>query len=289
MEQKIFEIINMREAVKAELAGKYGPIADALRHVRHKIAVLSGKGGVGKTSATVNMAAVLKQQGKEVGIFDADVHGPSVPKMMGLSRRTDLQGAWQMKAVETEQGVKVMSVSLFWPGESTPVMWKGHYKARVIRQLLASVRWGALDYLLVDLPPGTGDEPITVMKSLPGLNGVVVVTTPQEVAVAVCKKAVESARELGVPILGLIENMSALVCPHCQKEVPVLGEGGGENLARTYQIPFLGRVPLDIHAGKAADEGVPVVLCYPDSPAAQAWRDCTKKMLAIAGEGGGSP
>ncbi|MCL6635415.1 MAG: Mrp/NBP35 family ATP-binding protein [Peptococcaceae bacterium] len=281
VDKEMFEIIAMREQAKEELAGRHGPIRDALRTVKHKIAILSGKGGVGKTSTTVNIASTLKQQGSAVGIFDADVHGPSVPKLTGLAKRTGLHGAWQMNAVETADGVKVMSVSLFWPGEDTPVMWKGHYKARVIRQLLASVRWGELDYLLVDLPPGTGDEPVTIMKSIPGLDGVVVVTTPQEVSVAVCSKAISSARELGVPIIGLIENMSGFLCPHCGEAIPVLGEGRGEALARTYKIPFLGRIPLNELAGMAADEGVPVVVKYPGSPVAEAFKACTEKMLEI--------
>lgn len=283
--KEMFEIISVREEAKKELADLHGPIRDALKNVRHKIAVLSGKGGVGKTSTVVNMAAILKEQGYAVGIFDADVHGPSVPKLTGLSGRTDLHGAWQMNAVDTSQGVKVMSVSLFWPGEATPVMWKGHYKARVIRQLLATVRWGDLDFLLIDLPPGTGDEPVTIMKSIPGLDGVVLVTTPQEVSVAVCSKAISSAAELKATILGLIENMSNFVCPHCGEPTPILGEGRGKDLAKTYKIPFLGQIPLDVHAGMSADEGLPVVVRYPDSLAARAFRKCTEEMLGILKSG----
>lgn len=279
MFNEMFETISTREELKRELAEKQGPIHDALRNVKRKIAILSGKGGVGKTSTVVNMASVLKNMGHKVGIFDADVHGPSIPKLTGMNKRTDLHGAWQMNALETEHGIKVMSVSLFWPGEATPVMWKGHYKARVIRQLLASVRWGQLDYLLVDLPPGTGDEPTTIMKSIPGLEGVVLVTTPQEVSISVCSKAINSANELKVPVLGLIENMSDFVCPHCGESISILGEGKGEALARTYKIPFLGRVPLDQFAGKAADEGVPVVEKYPDSPSATAFMASTVKLL----------
>lgn len=283
--QEMFEIISMREEAKKELAAQHGPIREALQSVRYKIAVLSGKGGVGKTSTVVNMAAVLNEQGYKVGIFDADVHGPSVPKLTGLTGRTDLHGAWQMNAVETAQGVKVMSVSLFWPGEATPVMWKGHYKARVIRQLLATVRWGQLDFLIIDLPPGTGDEPVTIMKSIPGLDGVVLVTTPQEVSVAVCSKAVSSAAELKVPVLGLIENMSNFVCPHCGEPTPVFGEGRGKDLARTYKIPFLGQIPLDVHAGMSADEGVPVAVRYPDSQAARAFRKCTGEIIGLLNTG----
>lgn len=281
MTQELFEKVSMREQAKKELADQFGPIKEALKGVKHKIAILSGKGGVGKTSAVVNIASILKGMGNEVGIFDADVHGPSVPKMTGVSQRTDLHGAWQMKAINTKNGIKVMSVSLFWPGEATPVMWKGHFKARVIRQLLATVKWESLDYLIVDLPPGTGDEPVTIMKYIPGLDGVVVVTSPQEVSVAVCSKAINSAMELNVPILGLIENMSDFTCPHCGKEISLLGKGRGEELARTYKIPFLGRIPLDEMAGKAADEGVPVVVKYPDSPSAKAFRAVADNMLEI--------
>lgn len=280
-ELELFEKISLREQVKKELSDQHGPIKDALRDVRYKIAILSGKGGVGKTSAVINIASVLKEMGFDVGIMDADVHGPSVPKMTGLSKRTELHGAWGMNPVETDNGVKVMSVSLFWPGEATPVMWKGHHKARVIRQLLASVQWGKLDYLLVDLPPGTGDEPTTIMKSIPGLDGVIVVTSPQEVSVAVCSKAISSANELDTPILGLIENMSDFRCPHCGGEIALLGQGRGEDLARTYKIPFLGRIPLNELAGRAADEGVPVVARYPDSPVSVAFRGVTDNILEI--------
>jgi len=280
-DMELFEKVSLREQVKKELSDQHGPIKDALRDVRYKIAILSGKGGVGKTSAVINIAAVLRQMGFEVGIMDADVHGPSVPKMTGLSKQTELHGAWGMEPVATDQGIKVMSVSLFWPGEATPVMWKGHHKARVIRQLLAMVQWGKLDFLLVDLPPGTGDEPVTIMKSIPGLDGVVVVTSPQEVSVAVCSKAISSANELNTPILGLIENMSDFRCPHCGGEIALLGQGRGEDLARTYKIPFLGRIPLNELAGKAADEGVPVVTQYPDSPVSVAFRGVTDKILEI--------
>lgn len=334
-EMELFEKISMREQVKKELADQHGPIREALRDVRYKLAILSGKGGVGKTSAVINIASALKKMGFSVGILDADVHGPSVPKMIGLGKPNGQQGtdqssasahsnrpqvhckrsemkdaikpanqmpiehdhshhmesapndldrmhgAWGMSPVETPNGVKVMSVSLFWPGEATPVMWKGHFKARIIRQLLAAVKWGKLDFLLVDLPPGTGDEPVTIMKSIPGLDGMVMVTSPQEISVSVCSKAISSANELGVPLLGLIENMSDFCCPHCGHEIAIMGQGRGEDLARTYKIPFLGRIPLNELAGKAADEGLPVVVRYPDSPVSRAFWGITHKLLDI--------
>lgn len=334
-EMELFEKISMRERIKEELADQHGPIREALKDVRYKLAILSGKGGVGKTSAVINLASTLTKMGFQVGVLDADVHGPSVPKMIGVGKTypgkwaksdanpTDqmqvhcqraemqkaaleraeekpsdphdhshrmnigpneqdlMQGPWGMSPVETSSGVKVMSVSLFWPGESTPVMWKGHYKARVIRQLLASVKWGKLDFLLVDLPPGTGDEPVTIMKSITGLDGMILVTSPQEISVSVCSKAISSANELGAPLIGLIENMSDFCCPHCGEEIAIMGKGKGEELARTYKIPFLGRIPLNELAGKAADEGVPVVVQYPESPVAKAYWGITHKMLDI--------
>jgi ATP-binding protein involved in chromosome partitioning len=337
-EMELFEKISMREQIKKELADQHGPIREALHAVKYKLAILSGKGGVGKTSAVINIASALKKMGFSVGVFDADVHGPSVPKMIGLGRQNNtrgaskqektqcasensgriqvhckrsemknhmlpmpdqmsddhshrmkcapndidrMQGAWGMSPAETENGIKVMSVSLFWPGEATPIMWKGHYKARVIRQLLAAVKWGRLDFLLIDLPPGTGDEPTTIMKSIPGLNGMVLVTSPQEISVNVCSKAISSANELGAPLLGLIENMTDFCCPHCGKDIAILGQGRGEDLARTYKIPFLGRIPLNELAGKAADEGVPVVVQYPDSLVSRAYWRITHGLLDI--------
>ena len=340
-EMELFEKISMREEVKKELADQHGPIREALQGVRYKLAILSGKGGVGKTSAVINIASCLKKMGFSVGILDADVHGPSVPKMIGLGnnnqtkgnsdsgkiqvhcKRAEMQngimpmaeqealskenqinnimdekdhthhsnsisnvqdrmhGSWGMSPVETAEGIKVMSVSLFWPGEATPIMWKGHYKARVIRQLLASVKWGKLDFLLVDLPPGTGDEPTTIMKSIPGLDGMVMVTSPQEISVIVCSKAISSANELGAPLLGLIENMTDFACPHCGEKIAIMGQGKGEELARTYKIPFLGRIPLNELAGRAADEGSPVVVQYPDSPVSKAYWGITHKLLDV--------
>ena len=171
---------------------KHSPIRDAMAQVNYKIAILSGKGGVGKTSVTVNLAAaVRKKEEMVVGIFDADVHGPSVPKMVGLKTemRDVLRGSHGIDPVVTEHGLKVMSVALIWPTDMTPIMWRGQYKARVLRQFLSSVKWYEMDFLFIDLPPGTGDEPTTIMKSIPDLDGMIVVTTPQEISTLVCSRA----------------------------------------------------------------------------------------------------
>jgi len=220
----------------------------------------------------VNLAAALKQKGMEVGIFDADIHGPSVPKMAGIKTATRdlLHGSHGIDPVVTAHGLKVMSVALIWPTDMTPIMWRGQYKARVIRQFLSSIRWYELDFLLVDLPPGTGDEPITIMKSIPGLDGMVVVTTPQEISTIVCSKAINAAKELNTPIIGLIENMNAYRCPGCGREEYFFGKEKGRKLADTFKIPFLGGIPLDGQYSEAADEGVPIVFKYPDSLTSQA-------------------
>ncbi|MCU0614377.1 MAG: Mrp/NBP35 family ATP-binding protein, partial [Desulfobacterales bacterium] len=208
-----------------------GAIAEALKYVKYKIAILSGKGGVGKTAATINLAAALQNSGQRVGIFDADLHGPSVPKMLGIKKEAKLDGAFWLNPVVTEYGIKALSVALFWPGDMTPVMWRGQTKSRTIRQLLSAAKWGGLDFLLVDLPPGTGDEPIAILKSIPDLDGVIIVTTPQEVATLVCSKAINAAQTLDAKVLGLIENMSMYVCRCCSDTVYLFGKDKGRQLA----------------------------------------------------------
>ncbi len=247
-----------------------GSIADALQYVKYKIAILSGKGGVGKTAATVNLAAALTNAGQRVGVFDADLHGPSVPKMLGIKKEAKLDGAFWLNPVDTDAGIKALSVALFWPGDMTPVMWRGQTKSRTIRQLLSAARWGGLDFLLVDLPPGTGDEPIAILKSIPDLDGVIIVTTPQEVSTLVCSKAISASRSLGANTLGLIENMSAYTCS-CGDTVHLFGKDKGKQLANMMEIPFLGSLPIDPLFSEAADSGVPVVNLHPESLTAKAF------------------
>lgn len=260
---------------------KHGPIRDAMTHINYKIAIISGKGGVGKTSVVVNLAAAMLKKEMVVGIFDADVHGPSVPKMVGVKTemRDILHGSHGIDPVVTEHGLKIMSVALIWPTDSTPVMWRGQYKARVLRQFLSSIKWHELDFLFVDLPPGTGDESITIMKSIPNLDGMVVVTTPQEISTIVCSKAINAAKELNAPILGLIENMNSYQCPDCGRQEHFFGKDKGERLARTFDIPFLGGIPLDGQYSEAADTGVPIVFKYPESLTAKAMMKIADKLM----------
>ena len=258
------------EEKKQNQLAKEGAIAEALQYVKYKIAILSGKGGVGKTASTVNLAAALQKAGLRVGVFDADLHGPSVPKMFGIKKEAKLNGAFWLDPVVTEQGIKALSVALFWPGDMTPVMWRGQAKSRTIRQLLSAAKWGGLDFLLVDLPPGTGDEPIAILKSIPDLDGVIVVTTPQEVSTLVSSKAINASQTLGAEVLGLIENMSAYTCA-CGDTVHLFGKDKGKQLAKMMEIPFLGSIPIDPLFSEAADSGVPVVDLHPNSLPATAF------------------
>ncbi|MGD9217181.1 MAG: Mrp/NBP35 family ATP-binding protein, partial [Desulfobacteraceae bacterium] len=236
-----------------------------------------GKGGVGKTAATVNLAAALKNAGHRVGVFDADLHGPSIPKMLGIKQEAKLNGGFWLDPVVTQSGIKALSVALFWPGEMTPVMWRGQTKSRTIRQLLCAAKWGGLDYLLIDLPPGTGDEPIAILKSIPDLDGAVIVTTPQEVSTLVCSKAINACLTLGAKVLGLIENMSAYTCG-CGETVHLFGKDKGRQLARMMDIPFLGSVPIDPLFSEAADSGVPVVNLHKGSLTAKAFVEIAKTL-----------
>jgi Mrp family chromosome partitioning ATPase len=255
------------EKQKQQLVSR-GAISDALKYVKYKIAVLSGKGGVGKTATTVNLAAALKNVGNRVGVFDADLHGPSVPKMLGIKQEAKLDGGFWLNPVTTESGIKALSVALFWPGDMTPIMWRGQTKSRTLRQLLSAAKWGSLDFLLIDLPPGTGDEPIAILKSIPDLDGVIIVTTPQEVSTLVCSKAINASLTLGAKVLGLIENMSVYRCRECGDAVYLFGKDKGKQLARMMEIPFLGSIPIDPLFSDAADSGVPVVNLHPDGTTA---------------------
>jgi ATP-binding protein involved in chromosome partitioning len=251
--------------------------------VKHKIAVISGKGGVGKTLVTVNLAATLAREkgvGK-VGLLDADIHGPCVPKMLGLKGRTLESSPAGIFPVQSSGGIKVVSMAFLLPSDDSPVVWRGPLKMGAIKQLLSEVAWGELDYLLVDLPPGTGDEPLTVLQLLPDADGVVIVTIPSEVSGDVVRKAVTFARMLKVPILGIVENMSGLVCPHCGERIEVFEGGMGRRVAEDMGVPFLGSIPIDPRISSACDSGQPFVETSSDSVAAKAFGDVMKRIRGL--------
>jgi ATP-binding protein involved in chromosome partitioning len=244
-------------------------LKDRLYHIRHKIMVMSGKGGVGKSTVAVNLATALALDGFRVGILDADIHGPNIPKMLGLELYQLMGTGDGIRPVEFYPNVKVVSIALLSGDSDAPVVWRGPLKHAMIKQFLADVEWGDLDYLIVDLPPGTGDEALSVAHLIENVDGSVVVTTPQEVALLDSRKAVGFSRLLKIKVLGIVENMSGMTCPHCGKEINLFKVGGGETAARNLMVPFLGRIPIDPEVVTMCDQGTPLVLSKPDSAAAK--------------------
>lgn len=241
--------------------------------IRHKIAVISGKGGVGKSLVTVNLAMALAIKGRNgrVGVLDADIHGPCVPKMLGLKGVRLQSGPPGVFPALGPLNMKVVSMAFLLPSDDAPVIWRGPLKMGAIRQFLSEISWGDLDYLLIDLPPGTGDESLSVLQLLPEMEGVIIVTIPSEVSQDVVKKAVSFARKMGVPILGIVENMSGMLCPHCGETIEVFSKGGGERVAEEMDVEFLGSIPLDPRISADSDEGTPFVVSHPDSTASKAF------------------
>jgi ATP-binding protein involved in chromosome partitioning len=246
--------------------------------IKHKIAVISGKGGVGKSTVTVNLAAAFALHGKKVGILDADIHGPSVPRLLGLTGQQVKVGPPGAFPVTGPLDMKVISIDFFLSEENTPTIWRGPLKMTAIRQLLSDIVWGELDVLLIDLPPGTGDEPLSVAQLLPEMDGVVIVTMPSDLSRAVVEKAITFARRLNMPIAGIVENMSEFICPHCGYKIDIFQSGGGEKMAKETGVPFLGSIPIDPQVSADSDKGAPFVIAHPNSAAAKAFVDIVKKV-----------
>ena len=234
--------------------------------VKHVILVLSGKGGVGKSTVSVNLAFALANHGRKVGLLDLDFHGPNIPKMLGIEDQRPAVLANAIEPVHVTGNLSVISMAFLLPDTSTPVVWRGPMKMIAIQQFLAEVNWGALDYLVVDLPPGTGDEALTIAQLAPNVRGAVIVTTPQDVAVMDAIKAAKFIGKLELPVIGVIENMSGLVCPHCGDIINLFSAGGGKKAAEDLGVPYLGAIPLDPEMVKAGDEGRPYILRHADSP-----------------------
>jgi len=242
-----------------------------LMRIKHKIMVTSGKGGVGKSTVAANIAMALSMRGYEVGLMDADIHGPNIPKMLHIEDAILTGDEEGLMPILVPPHLRVMSMAFLIKDADNPVIWRGPMKIGAIRQFIADVRWGDLDYLVVDLPPGTGDEPLTVAQLMPDADGAVVVTTPQDVALLNSRKSVGFAKQLKLPVIGIVENMSGLICPHCGKEIDLFKKGGGEKAAKELRVPFLGRIPLDPKVVASSDDGMPIVLADTDSPAAKAF------------------
>lgn len=243
-------------------------LAARLCRIKHKIVVMSGKGGVGKSTVAVNLAMGLHLAGKKVGLLDVDIHGPSIPTMLGLEKSQVLEGNGELLPVDLD-GLKVISLGFFLKEQDEAVIWRGPMKTGVITQFIRDVAWGDLDYLIVDSPPGTGDEPLSVCQTLEGADGAVIVTTPQKVAAVDVRKSISFCRQLNLPVLGVIENMSGFVCPNCGELTAVFKSGGGKLMADDMGVPFLGSVPIDPQIADAGDSGVAFLQQYAGSTTAK--------------------
>lgn len=245
--------------------------------VKNTIAVASGKGGVGKSTVAVNLALALAKSGARVGILDTDLYGPSLPIMMGLHE--PLQATPNEKLVPLEKyGVKLVSVG-FMLDEETPLIWRGPLIMQLVKQFLTGVEWGELDYLVIDLPPGTGDVQLTLVQTIP-LTGAVIVTTPQDVALIDARRAIKMFHEVKVPVIGIVENMSYFVCPHCNEKSDIFSHGGGEKTSERYHVPLLGKIPLDMDIREGGDTGKPIVESAPNSPHAKSFMEISEAVAS---------
>ena len=251
-----------------------------MNKIKHKVAVISGKGGVGKSTVTVNLAMAYAMHGyvNSVGILDADIHGPCVPKMLGLRGQRLQANPIGVFPVMGPLGIEVVSMDFLLSSDETPVIWRGPLKMKAIQQFLSDIMWGDLEFLFIDLPPGTGDEPLSVMQLIPEMDGVIIVTIPSEVSQVVVKKAVTFARQLGVPIIGIIENMSGFICPKCGTQTNIFKVGGGQKIAEDLSVPFLGSIPIDPEICRDSDNGMPFITEHTDSPATKAFTEIVKKI-----------
>lgn len=254
-------------------------IKEKMSRIKNKIIVMSGKGGVGKTSVSANLAGTLSAMGKKTALFDADIHGPNSAKMLGIEKESVFQLDSGIEPVTVSPMLKVISMALTGNSADGPYVWRGPMKSAVIRQFLADVNWGDLDYLVIDTPPGTGDEALSVCQLIPDISGIVVVTTPQDVSVMDAKRSLEFADMLKLRVLGMIENMSGFVCPHCGKNTDLFKKGGGQAAAKEAGVAFLGGVPFDQNIVEMADKGQLFSQMGGNSPAEKAFREVAEKII----------
>ena len=269
-----------------EAAKKQGPhqqtdrdiaIKGALGRIKHKFIVMSGKGGVGKTSTSVNLALSLADLGYRVGLMDVDLHGPDVPRMLGLSGMLDLGANRKLSPMAYSKNLQAVSIESLTPTKDEAIIWRGPVKFSAIQQFIADVEWGDLDFLLIDAPPGTGDEPLTVAQTISDAKAIIV-TTPQEVSLADVRKSINFCKVVNMEIYGLVENMSGFTCPHCQSILDLFGTGGGEKTAANANIPFLGSIPFDNQMVACGDAGVSYQAQHKDSPVSQAFHSIATRM-----------
>jgi len=256
-------------------------LSDRMGRIKHKIMVLSGKGGVGKSTVAANVAVSLAMEGNKVGLLDTDFHGPSIPTLLNLQDKRPGSDGKSLLPVEFSEGLKVMSIGFLLQNQNDAVIWRGPMKMSVIKQLLTEVNWGDLDYLIIDFPPGTGDEPLSVAQLIPDADGAVIVTTPQNLSLNDVRKCINFCKQLSVPVLGVVENMSGLVCPHCNGVIDIFKAGGGKTMADEMGVPFLAKIPIDPKIVETSDSGTPFVYHYGKTEAAKAFAGVVGPLLAM--------
>ncbi|MEX1299356.1 MAG: Mrp/NBP35 family ATP-binding protein [Desulfotignum sp.] len=249
----------------------------SLERIKHKFIIMSGKGGVGKTSVSVNLALALANKGYQVGLMDVDLHGPDIPHMLGISGMLTADDSRKMAPIRYSDHLKIISMESLMPNRDEAIIWRGPVKHAAIRQFIGDVNWGELDFLIIDSPPGTGDEPLTIAQLIPDAKAVIV-TTPQEVALADIRKSISFCRNVRMDIFGIIENMSGFCCPHCGKQVDLFGTGGGEKTAQKFDIPFLGRIAFDPEMVQCGDTGMAFQQKFIQSPITLAFQQIADKM-----------
>lgn len=256
-------------------------LMETLSRIKHVIIVLSGKGGVGKSTVSSNLAQSLSMMGLMTGIMDLDITGPNIPKMFHIeNERLTVEGE-KLVPVDVPPSLRVMSMAFLLPDKDSALMWRGPVKMGAVKQFVEDVQWGPLDYLVIDMPPGSGDEALSIAQLIPKADGAVIVTTPQEVALLDSRKSVTFAAQSHIPVIGIVENMSGFVCPHCGRAVDIFKSGGGEAAAKDMGVPFLGRIPLEPGMVESGDSGLPIVVRSPDSAAAKAFKAFVQKVVDI--------
>jgi ATP-binding protein involved in chromosome partitioning len=235
-------------------------ITQNLRKIKQVIVVLSGKGGVGKSTVSTNLALMLSQQGHTVGLLDCDMHGPTIPTMLGLENTRITQSSDGLKPIQATEHLKVLSMGFLINKQDDAIIWRGPMKMGAIKQLIGDFDWGNLDYLIIDLPPGTGDEPLSIAQIIPKITGAIIVTTPQDVALVSVRKSITFVKKLNIPVIGIIENMSGFTCPHCGKKVDIFKSGGGKKAAEDFNLPYLGDIPLDPTIVETGDNGTTTII-----------------------------
>ncbi len=252
---------------------------DSLSRIKHIIIVMSGKGGVGKSTVSSNLAQALSLKGYQTGLMDVDITGPNIPKMFHIEDEKLIAENDKLIPISVPPSLSIMSMAFLLPEKDAAIMWRGPVKSGAIRQFIEDVEWGDLDYLIVDMPPGTGDEALSIVQLIPKADGVVIVTTPQDVALLDSRKSITFAAQTKLPIIGLVENMSGFICPHCGELTEIFGSGGGEKTAESLNIQFLGRVPLEPGVARSGDSGMPIVIAEPESESAKAFNGIVDRII----------